>query len=236
MKTKIRNLALCLAVLGSPQFAAAADVTLGFDNLCDVLDLTYGPNGTVYGRQIATSGECASPDRDYLVAGRYAAGNGGILFTGMNGSSTSSFTTIILNANQSTTAHTQTGNQAPTADARWNGRTWRLVTGTPTTGSTVTVEQKCNVGTTSGGEGTNIANYEMSASCGTFNLTYNMYSVPDSLDATYEGKTLFSTNGYVSSGQTVSVKYCGTTTKISVKVVGSQSGTAWDYSVSCPTP
>lgn len=234
MKTKIRNLALALAVLGTPQLATAADVTLSFDNLCDVLELTYGPNGTAYGRQVSTQGECAAPERDYLVAGRYAAGSGGILFTGASGPA-STFTTIVLNANQSTTAHTQTGNQAPTADARWNGRTWRV--GVPSTGGSVVVgDQKCSVGTTSGGEGTNIANYEMGAACGTFNLTYNMYGVPDSLEATYEGKSLFSTNGFVSGSQTVSLKYCGASSKISVKIVGSSSGTAWDYSVSCPTP
>ncbi len=230
MKKTIQITTLSAVLLALPFPVLAADTTLTFDNLCDVLELTNGGNSTVYGRQTATSGECAAPERDYLVSGRFGNG-GGVIYTGVNGSS-SAFTTLILNTNQTVTAYTQTGSGAPQLDARWNGRTWRI--GAATNGSTVTGEQKCSVGTSSGGEGTNIQNYEMGMTCGAFDLTYNMYGIPDSLDVTYEGKTLFTTNGYVTNGTTTSVKYCGASTKVNVKVVGSQAGTAWTYSVSCP--
>jgi hypothetical protein len=62
-----------------------------------------------------------------------------------------------------------------------------------------------------------------------------MYSIPDKLEVFYEGKLLFSTNGFVSGNKTESITYnYNKETEIEVIVTGNDAGTAWEYTVNCP--
>jgi len=78
--------------------------------------------------------------------------------------------------------------------------------------------------------------HQLGATSGTFNFTYQAYSVPDRFDIYYQGTLIYTTGGPVSGGATVPVTFGpGTETFVTVVVTG-PSGTAWDYVVNCPTP
>jgi len=106
-----------------------------------------------------------------------------------------------------------------------------------TTGTTGTTQppQPCNLQTTSGGEGVTTTVHELGATSGTFDFTYDAFSIPDQFDISYEGNVVFTTGGPVSGSATVPVTYGpGSATSVTVVVTG-PSGTAWEYIVGCPT-
>jgi hypothetical protein len=106
-------------------------------------------------------------------------------------------------------------------------------------GNCVPAPQPCNEQTNSGGEGTTVNTYEMGAFSGTFVFDYETYTIPDDITIRYAGNVIFSTGGPVSTnglGATASVSFGpGIFTTVEVTVVG-PSGTAWDYTVHCPSP
>ena len=77
---------------------------------------------------------------------------------------------------------------------------------------------------------------ELGKPAGTFNFTYETYAQEDEIIVRYQGVTLFDT-GCVGANGTRSLSYSGTSTSITVQVIPNckgGSGTAWNYSVSCP--
>jgi hypothetical protein len=94
----------------------------------------------------------------------------------------------------------------------------------------------CNELTTSGGDEPETRTVELGQTSGTFDFFYEMYSQKDQMVVSYEGMTLFDT-GCVSGSATNQISYAGSTSQVTVEVVPNcegGSGTAWDFTVSCP--
>jgi hypothetical protein len=90
--------------------------------------------------------------------------------------------------------------------------------------------------------------HDLGRTSGTFSFFYDAFNIPDRFEVIYQGATLLNT-GFVPSPfprppgvpptvpgtATVNLTYNGASPLITVIVTGSQSGTAWDYRVGCPT-
>jgi hypothetical protein len=90
----------------------------------------------------------------------------------------------------------------------------------------------CNTQTTSGGAGVTTNTHQLGATSGTFTFRYDAFSIPDRFQIVYEGQTLLDT-GNVSGAATRTVSFSGSSSTVTVTVTG-PSGTAWNYTVSCP--
>ncbi|HYG67499.1 MAG TPA: hypothetical protein VD838_07555 [Anaeromyxobacteraceae bacterium] len=68
-------------------------------------------------------------------------------------------------------------------------------------------------------------------------ITYEMFGVPDRLDAYYNGVLVATTGGPVSGSGTLTFEYPALRRKknLTITITGG-SGTAWIYTVSCPVP
>jgi hypothetical protein len=105
-------------------------------------------------------------------------------------------------------------------------------TPTPPTGPT----QGCNQQTNSGGAGVTNTVHELGRTSGTFRFQYEAFGIPDQFEIFYQGTRIYTTGGAVSgnNGAGDLVTYGGTSTQITVRVTG-PSGTAWNYTVFCPS-
>lgn len=231
--------------------AQAAPVYIGFDGICDVLEINEHPTvpGLFTGRQVNTQGSCASPTLRYLVAGRLqgATQGGGFLVTsesqsaGAVSAARGTQSVLILEAGSGSglvNALTQNGTATPATDARWHGRTWRQTTAPiynpVTTPGSGTVDQgtgTCNASTVSGGYGTTIRDFDTGRTSGTVTLNWDAYSIPDLFEISQGGRVLFTT-GIISGPGSHSVNYSGSSV-LSVKVVGEDTGTAWEFTLNC---
>ncbi len=128
-----------------------------------------------------------------------------------------------------TTTTTSTTTTSTTTSSTTTTSTSTTTSGPPPT--------QCNTSTLSGGEGTTVTVHELGQTSGTFNFSYNTYSVPDEIVIRYEGNIVYQTGGPVSvTGVTVPVSFGpGASTTVTVTVIG-PAGTVWDYIVNCPTP
>ena len=61
-----------------------------------------------------------------------------------------------------------------------------------------------------------------------------MYGIPDQLELMYEGATIFSTGGLVSGSRTITRLIDGDDEFMYVKITATNSGTAWDFTLTCP--
>src|SRR4051812_12180491 len=95
--------------------------------------------------------------------------------------------------------------------------------------------QPCNSLTTAGGTGVTETVHQLGVSSGTFDFSYDAFSIPDQFEVIYEGNTLLDT-GSVSGAATVPITYSGTSTEVTVRVTGPDPSTAWEYTVACPAP
>lgn len=93
---------------------------------------------------------------------------------------------------------------------------------------------QCQTQQNSGGQGTFTNTYDLQR-CGTFSFSYQAYSIPDHIRVLNGDQTIFDTGGPVSGGTTVSLHASAASTLITVIVIASLDGTAWDYTVGCPT-
>lgn len=107
-------------------------------------------------------------------------------------------------------------------------------------GSGGTSTASCNAQQVAGGDTADSRNVELGKKSGTFNFTYNTYSIQDRIVLRCEtgGSTLYDT-GCVGASATQAVPFSCSTTKITVSVTPNcanpgGTGTAWDYTVSCP--
>ena len=94
--------------------------------------------------------------------------------------------------------------------------------------------QQCNDATVSGGPGVTVTAHELGQTGGSFLVEWNMYSVPDQLDVSYQGVQIFTTGGPVSGTGSAMINYGpGASTQVVVTGTG-PTGTLWDYTVHCP--
>jgi len=93
----------------------------------------------------------------------------------------------------------------------------------------------CNAATRSGGAGVTTTSHELGRASGTFPFAYDAQTLPDRFDIIYEGRTIFTTGGFVSGSSSVNLPYGGSSSIITVIVTGRDPGTAWTYLVGCPS-
>ena len=97
------------------------------------------------------------------------------------------------------------------------------------------VTAQCNQTTQSGSDAPETHNIGLGKSSGTFNFSYEMYSIKDRMTVSVGGQTLYDT-GCVSGSRTVPVTFSGGTTatiQVYPNCAGG-SGTAWNFTVTCP--
>jgi hypothetical protein len=92
----------------------------------------------------------------------------------------------------------------------------------------------CNTSTTSGGAGVTTTVHDLGRANGTFNFSFDAFNIPDRFEVIYQGHTLLDT-GNVSQTGSHNLTYSGTATLVTVIVTGSAPGTAWNYTVGCPS-
>ncbi|MBK9607927.1 MAG: IPT/TIG domain-containing protein [Betaproteobacteria bacterium] len=110
------------------------------------------------------------------------------------------------------------------------------VNGEKSNGVNFEVIAQCSATQNAGGDTPDTRTIELGKPAGTFVFTYETYSQQDRIIVRYQGATLFDT-GCVGANGSQSLPYSGTSTQISVQVIPNcqgGSGTAWNYSVSCP--
>lgn len=90
----------------------------------------------------------------------------------------------------------------------------------------------CQTVSRSGGAGTFAYAFNLGRSSGSFELRYEMFSVPDGMAVVVGGKTVFKTDGLVSNSKTQNVTYLGGDTAI-VNMFAPNSGTAWNFTLGC---
>lgn len=95
--------------------------------------------------------------------------------------------------------------------------------------------QLCDQQQSSGGQEGDIRTIQLTANSGELRIDYEMYSVPDRLQVTYEGKNLVDT-GFVSGSARLSIPFGGDSGRVTVDLTGNQedAGTQWDYTLYCP--
>lgn len=101
---------------------------------------------------------------------------------------------------------------------------------------TLVAPAPCSTTQVAGGDTAESRSIQMGKVSGTFNFSYDTYSIPDRMVVSYEGKTLFDT-GCVGASGSVKLNYSGTSTTVTVQVTPNctgGSGTQWTFTVDCP--
>lgn len=95
--------------------------------------------------------------------------------------------------------------------------------------------QFCNELQDSGGQEGSKRTIQLTANKGIIELDYEMYTVPDSLIVTYEGKELVRRES-ISGSDSLSIPFEGKSGQVTVEIIGNQedAGTKWDYNLKCP--
>jgi hypothetical protein len=96
----------------------------------------------------------------------------------------------------------------------------------------------CGVVTASGGQGVTRTRHALGLTSGLVRITYDMYGIPDRLDCFYKGVLVASTGGLVSGSGTLDWTYTltpGDPTWCLVVMSAPNSGTAWIYTLNCPS-
>ncbi len=94
----------------------------------------------------------------------------------------------------------------------------------------------CDSLTTSGGNAPESHTVELGQTSGTFDFSWEMYSIKDQMVVKYQGTTLFDT-GCVSNSGTQAISYSGSSSEVTVDAIPNcdgTSGTSWNFTVSCP--
>jgi hypothetical protein len=91
---------------------------------------------------------------------------------------------------------------------------------------------QCKSTTQSGGQGAFAQAYDLGISNGKFDISYDMYSIPDAMTIILSGQQVYSTGGLVSGSGSRTITYAGATTAI-VTVSAPTSGTAWTFTIGC---
>ena len=107
--------------------------------------------------------------------------------------------------------------------------------GTPGSGSltgTTSSLGTCQTQFSSGGQGTFAQTFNMGAASGSVTFSYEAYTIPDAFRVVNAGTTILNT-GSISGGG--SKTFALSSSIVFVTVSAPLSGTAWDFSLSCPT-
>ena len=105
--------------------------------------------------------------------------------------------------------------------------------GTGTLSGTVAPVGSCQTQQASGGQGTFAKAFNMGTTSGSVQFSYDAYSIPDAFYVMSGKTTVFSTAGLV-SGQGGSTFSLAGSSIVYVTVSAPLSGTAWEFSLSCP--
>lgn len=97
---------------------------------------------------------------------------------------------------------------------------------------TVTPVAQCMTTQASGGQGTFTNAHFVGKGPGDVTFTYDAYSIPDAFNVTVGGASKFTTGGLVSGAGSASIAV-DSKGLVFVSVSAPESGTAWDYSLSC---
>ncbi|WP_345247132.1 hypothetical protein [Pigmentiphaga soli] len=155
----------------------------------------------------------------YTMTGTYQPGDRSLSFTGVAGSTTVNGSTTVDGNDQFS------GNY--TVMAGGNSNSGSFSGGVRALGA-------CQTQQASGGQGTFSKVYALGKESGTFDVSYDMYSIPDGMDIrAVDGTLIFTTNGLVSGVSSQAVDYAGGQF-VFVTLYAPNSGTAWDYSIGCP--
>ena len=97
---------------------------------------------------------------------------------------------------------------------------------------------QCSAVQNAGGDVADTRNVPLGRRSGSFSLSYEMYSIKDQIRVIYDGKTIFD-SGCVSGGKMQLIPYSGLASFVTVQVApncsGGTSGTAWNYTLACPS-
>ena len=110
------------------------------------------------------------------------------------------------------------------------------VNGVKSNGVNFDVLAQCSSTQNAGGDTPDTRTIELGKTAGTFDFSYQTYSIEDQILVKYQGNTIFDT-GCVGASGTKTLTYAGSSTQIVVQVLPNckgGSGTAWDYTVACP--
>ena len=99
------------------------------------------------------------------------------------------------------------------------------------------IANNCNQQQQAGGDAGETHTVELGRPAGSFTFNWDMYTKPDRMTVTYEGRTLLDT-GCVSGPGSRTLPFSGHATTITVQVFpncqGGSAGTQWIYEVQCP--
>lgn len=97
---------------------------------------------------------------------------------------------------------------------------------------------QCNDPQQAGGDAPDRRSVDLGSNSGTFEFSYQTFSIQDQIIVSHEGQTLFDT-GCVGASGTESLTYSGNSSLVTVQVIpncsGPTTGTAWNWSINCPS-
>jgi hypothetical protein len=98
--------------------------------------------------------------------------------------------------------------------------------------------EPCGQATPSGGAGVTETVHNLGSTPGQVNVNYQMFGVPDMMEIFYDGVLVATTGGFVSNTGTLTFNYPGPgggkPARCMIRMTGSSSGTAWNYTMNCP--
>ena len=96
----------------------------------------------------------------------------------------------------------------------------------------------CDQTTSSGGQGLTRTRHALGTAAGVVHIDYNLFAIPDRLDCFYQGILVATTGGLVSGVGALQWTYApqpGDASWCLVVMSAPTSGTAWEYTLHCPT-
>jgi hypothetical protein len=98
-----------------------------------------------------------------------------------------------------------------------------------------TIVTGCEEFQNSGGQGITTSTVNMGQTSGSVTLYYDMYDIPDEIEVFYEGQKIYWSGGLVQRSNTVNLSFGpGKSQLVVVRISAPESGTAWEFSLSCP--
>ena len=140
--------------------------------------------------------------------------------------------TGVVTASNSAGINTLNVNATVTGQGTANGNFSGYLGNGTSTGSTSELG-KCQQITSSGGQGTFVRAHNLGATTGVSVFSYDAYRIPDQFTVSTGGATVFGTNKLVSGAASANVLLNGTGI-VFVAVNAPNSGTQWEYQLSCP--
>ncbi|MEZ5739327.1 MAG: hypothetical protein R3E68_07655 [Burkholderiaceae bacterium] len=97
---------------------------------------------------------------------------------------------------------------------------------------------QCSSVQNAGGDTADTRTVPLGSTSGSFSLSYQMFTIKDQIRVLYDGRPIYD-SGCVGGSKTQLIPYSGLASFVTVQVLpncsGNTSGTAWNYSVTCPS-